>query len=80
MKPHLVAGANTLSFNHSHHTCIQKQMSYVFRCFEMVGFQHNDFVEIGRIQADSKLQVSKPVLTLNKHKAVYPWGGFNSWF
>ena len=48
-------------------------MSYVFRCLEMVGLMHNDFVEICMIQAYSKLQIVKLMFPLNKYKAVYPW-------
>ena len=46
-------------------------MSYILRCFEMVGFPHNCFIEIYRMQADSKLQITHHVFALNKHKAVY---------
>ena len=49
-------------------------MGYIFRCLEMVGFMHNWFVKICRIQAYSQLYISKLIFTLNQHKAVYPWG------
>ena len=62
MKPHQAAGANTpFAITHRHDTCICKQMSYVFRCLEMVGFPHYHFVEACRTQADSKLQVANLV-------------------
>ena len=78
MKAHLAVGANSLSYNHN--TCIHKQMSYVFRCLEMVWFPHNCFVEIFRIQADSKLHISMLVFALNKQETIYPWGSFMNWF
>ena len=69
-----------LTITNSHNTCIHKQMSYVFGCLEMIWFPHNHFVEICRIQADSKLQISQLVFALNKHEAVYhrvaSWTGF----
>ena len=55
-------------------------MSYIFRYLEMVEFPHNHFIQVCRIQADSKLQNSRLILPLNKHKAVYPWGCFMYWF
>ena len=68
-----------LAITYRHETCICKQMSYVFRCLEMVGFPQYHFIEVCRIQADSKLQVANLVFPLNKHKAVYPWGCFMYW-
>ena len=49
-------------------------MCYVLRCLEMLGFPHNHFVKIGGVQEDSKFQVAKLVLPLNKHKAGLSMG------
>ena len=68
-----------LAIPHPHDRCICKQMTYVLRCLEMIGFPHNHFVKIGGVPADPKFQVAKLVLPLNKHKAINPWSGFMYW-
>ena len=64
--------------SHRHDMGICKQVSYVLWCLEMVGFPNYHFIEVCRIQADPKLQVTNLIFPCNKHKAVYPLGCFLS--
>ena len=53
-------------------------MSYALSCLEMIWFPYYHFIQIGVVQADSKLQVTS-LVPPSKHKAVNPWGGFMHW-
>ena len=65
---------------HCHYTCFYKQMGNIFWCFKVIWLMHYSFIQIGKIQTNSQLELPKLIFPSTNTKLFFQGLGWCTGF